>query len=310
VSGDGGALDDLRREFGDDVHRRLVGLGRAVDRSDVQRARRLAHALVGSAAALSLDGLRVEVERVEALLAADPLDVGAVGRAVEAAQNAADGELPRPSAELDPAEELEQLSHDLRTPLSAVAGFAQLLTRGELTAEQRRYVDGIVDAGARLAALLDDALRVVRVQIAPSAGGAAGEAGGDSGTPGGVAEPPALTIVYVEDDPVSVAVLEGMLAERTDVRLLVAATGAEGLALAVEERPDLVLLDLGLPDIEGAEVFRQLRAASPRAPVAVVSGDTRPERIAELKGAGVDDYFPKPVDSCRLLRFVDTLVPT
>ncbi len=295
-----GGVDGLRREFARDVRWRLDRLRRAVEGRDVEQARRLAHALNGSARALALESLRCEIERVEELLAREPLPSEAE-EAVERAIGAADDDLPLDELGPSGGEAIEQLCHDLRTPLSAVWGFAQLLRRSDLTEEQKRYLDGIVDAGERLSAMLDDAVGALCSRRPAIATDVAERRGPDTGGDG----VRALTIVYVEDDPVSVAVLQGLLATRPDVRLVIAVTGAEGVALAAAVRPDLVLLDLGLPDIDGAEVVRRLRATASPPPVAVVTGDTRPERIAELRDAGVDDYFAKPVDLRRLLDLVD-----
>jgi CheY-like chemotaxis protein len=71
-----------------------------------------------------------------------------------------------------------------------------------------------------------------------------------------------------------------------------------GLDLAREHRPDLVLLDLHLPDMEGEEALRRLRAApeTSAAEIVVVSADATDERVKRLLAVGANDYLTKPLD--------------
>lgn len=107
-----------------------------------------------------------------------------------------------------------------------------------------------------------------------------------------------LTVLYIEDDPSSVRLVERLLSRREDVRLHVAAAGAEGLVLAERVRPDLVLLDLHLPDLPGEVVLERLRALPGRASVAVVvlSADAQPETAARVRDLGVVGQLIKPLD--------------
>jgi DNA-binding response OmpR family regulator len=98
------------------------------------------------------------------------------------------------------------------------------------------------------------------------------------------------TVLVVEDERDIRELLRRYL-ERAGLAVLTAATGAEGLAKLDECRPDLLLLDLGLPDIDGVEL---LEHASPEVPVVVLTArSTVPDRIAGLR-AGADDYVTKP----------------
>ena len=85
--------------------------------------------------------------------------------------------------------------------------------------------------------------------------------------------------------------------------------GSLALDLAREHRPDLVLLDLNLPDIQGEEVLRRLRADPTTAtvPVVVISGDATPGQASRLRRVGADDYLTKPFDIARLLGVIDAL---
>jgi two-component system KDP operon response regulator KdpE len=107
------------------------------------------------------------------------------------------------------------------------------------------------------------------------------------------------TILVIDDEPQIHRFLRPAL-ELADYAVEQALTGAEGLRLAAARSPDAVLLDLGLPDIDGQEVLTRLRAFS-RVPVIVLSARDRPaEKIAALD-SGADDYVEKPFDVGELL---------
>ena len=138
-----------------------------------------------------------------------------------------------------------------------------------------------------------------------------------SGIDGGTERPYARavnTVLYVEDNPSNVTLVERIMTLRPTVRLIVATRGQLGIDLALEHRPNLVLLDLGLPDMPGDEVVRQLRA-DPRTtatPIVVISGDAMPHRARELLALGASSFVTKPYDMEQLLGIIDsaTLVGT
>ncbi len=106
------------------------------------------------------------------------------------------------------------------------------------------------------------------------------------------------TVLYIEDNPVNVVLMQSMLEALTGVRLLVAERPEPGLALACEHRPDLILLDIQLPDIDGYEVLRRLRAdeRTRRIPVIAISANAMRGDIERGLAAGFDDYLTKPLD--------------
>jgi DNA-binding response OmpR family regulator len=116
-----------------------------------------------------------------------------------------------------------------------------------------------------------------------------------------------MRVLYVEDDAASVQLVATVLRRRGRDVLLSARTGQAGLRLAAGVRPDLVLLDLALPDMTGEAVLRSLQGASPGSapPVVVVSADARPETAARLLAAGAGHFLTKPLDLAELERRLD-----
>jgi two-component system KDP operon response regulator KdpE len=105
--------------------------------------------------------------------------------------------------------------------------------------------------------------------------------------------------LIIDDEPQIRRLLRIML-EASGYRVFDAATGQDGLVQAAQRRPDVVLLDLGLPDLEGAEVLKRLREWT-QAPVIILSvRDREDEKVAALD-AGADDYVTKPFNSAELL---------
>ncbi|GAA4254657.1 response regulator [Dactylosporangium darangshiense] len=106
-------------------------------------------------------------------------------------------------------------------------------------------------------------------------------------------------ILVVDDEPQIVRPLRiNLVARQYDV--VVAGGGAEALRLAAETKPDLVVLDLGLPDLDGVEVIRKLRSWTP-VPILVLSGRADSRDKVEALDAGADDYVTKPFSIDELL---------
>ncbi len=115
------------------------------------------------------------------------------------------------------------------------------------------------------------------------------------------------SVLYIEDNVVNQVLMEGMLAHRPGIDLLLAGLPGEGLALAAQAPPDLVLLDIQLPGMSGFEVLQRLREqpAMRHVPVIAVSANAMPADLEEARRAGFDGYLTKPLDMPHLLAVVD-----
>jgi signal transduction histidine kinase/ActR/RegA family two-component response regulator len=112
-------------------------------------------------------------------------------------------------------------------------------------------------------------------------------------------------LLYIEDNLSNLKLVERIL-HGVPVELMAAMQGSLGLDLAREHRPDVILLDLHLPGMDGEEVLQRLRD-DPRTaeiPVIVLSADATPRRIERLKAAGVHGYLTKPLDLERFMRLL------
>ncbi|MEA2355294.1 MAG: hypothetical protein QOD61_1423 [Solirubrobacteraceae bacterium] len=105
-------------------------------------------------------------------------------------------------------------------------------------------------------------------------------------------------VLYVEDNPANIALVESVCARVPGLRLRTAATGRGGLDAARSRPPDLILLDLHLPDLGGEDVLRALRSrpATARTPVLILTADATSGEKARLLAAGADGYLTKPLD--------------
>ena len=115
---------------------------------------------------------------------------------------------------------------------------------------------------------------------------------------------------YVEDNDTNAEVMRGILAQRPQVTMTVSATGLDGLAAIRMSLPDLILLDMHLPDIDGLELLRHLKhdLRTADVPIVVVSADATPSRINEAIAAGAAHYLTKPLNLGAFLTLVDGLL--
>jgi two-component system, cell cycle response regulator DivK len=118
-------------------------------------------------------------------------------------------------------------------------------------------------------------------------------------------------ILYVEDNDDNIYMLQNRLA-RQGFDVLIARDGASGVDIARSERPDLILMDLGLPVLDGWEAARRLKAdpATCRIPVIALSAHAMSGDRVQALEAGCDDYDVKPVEWRRLLTKIRALLPS
>jgi signal transduction histidine kinase/ActR/RegA family two-component response regulator len=114
------------------------------------------------------------------------------------------------------------------------------------------------------------------------------------------------TLLYVEDNPANLMLVEDLVARRPDIRLLSAADGNRGIEMARASRPDVILMDINLPGISGIQALKILRAdpATAHIPVVAISANAIPHDIEKGLKAGFFRYLTKPI---KVNEFMDTL---
>ena len=113
-------------------------------------------------------------------------------------------------------------------------------------------------------------------------------------------------ILMIEDDHSIRSFIATILAAN-DYDVITAGSGADGLSLAASHCPDLLLLDLGLPDMDGMEIVRQVRSWG-NMPIVVISARTHERDKVEALDSGADDYITKPFGSAELLARIRTAI--
>jgi signal transduction histidine kinase/CheY-like chemotaxis protein len=115
------------------------------------------------------------------------------------------------------------------------------------------------------------------------------------------------TVLYIEDNLSNLRLVDRIVARRPGVTLLSAMQGRRGLELAHDHHPDLIILDLHLPDIPGSEVLTRLLAdpTTKAIPVVILSADATPGRMSRLLEQGAQAYLTKPLNVRELLKLID-----
>ena len=114
------------------------------------------------------------------------------------------------------------------------------------------------------------------------------------------------TLLYVEDNPANLTLIEQLIARRPDMRLLSARDGNLGIQLARTHHPDVILMDINLPGISGIEALKILRSdpATAQIPVIALSANAMPRDVEKGLQAGFFRYLTKPI---KVNEFMDTL---
>ena len=118
------------------------------------------------------------------------------------------------------------------------------------------------------------------------------------------------TVLYIEDNPANLRFMSHLFRRRSNLQLLTATEPSEGLLLAEMQQPDLILLDIHLPGMDGYEVFSYLQASETtrHIPVIAVSANAMPNDIERARTAGFRDYCTKPIEIGKFLQSVDTIL--
>jgi CheY-like chemotaxis protein len=114
------------------------------------------------------------------------------------------------------------------------------------------------------------------------------------------------TLLYVEDNPANLKLVEQLIARRPDMRLLVAGDGDLGIQLARANQPEVILMDINLPGISGIEALKILRedSATAHIPVVALSANAMPRDVEKGLQAGFFQYLTKPI---KVNEFMNTL---
>lgn len=119
-----------------------------------------------------------------------------------------------------------------------------------------------------------------------------------------------IKIVYVEDDSINAHLLSGIIDKMTNHNLMIARTGTEGLKLILHQLPDLVLLDINLPDMDGYEVLEKMRAnpQTKNIPAIAITANAMMNDVDRGERAGFNDYMVKPVKAYELLKSIEVIL--
>ena len=117
-------------------------------------------------------------------------------------------------------------------------------------------------------------------------------------------------ILYMEDNGANLRFMQKALKLRDNLELLCAETAVKGIELAQTEQPDLILLDIQLPELDGYAVFKRLRenALTKNIPVIAVSANAMAQDIHQATQMGFDGYITKPVNLELLFNTIDSIL--
>jgi len=116
-------------------------------------------------------------------------------------------------------------------------------------------------------------------------------------------------ILVIDDEPNIVQTLQDRL-EMNDYTVITAANGKEGLDKAIEHRPDIILLDVIMPIMDGHEMLEHLRKVDEGSDIAVImlTARSQSQDIARATACGIEDYIVKPFDLSELLEKIETII--
>jgi PAS domain S-box-containing protein len=118
-------------------------------------------------------------------------------------------------------------------------------------------------------------------------------------------------VLYIEDNMSNIELIEQVLSsQRSNIQLFTDSHGGKAVALALELKPGLILLDLNLPDMHGSEVLQSLQEneETRKIPVVVISADAMPQQLNKLLNSGAKNYLTKPLDIFLFLKIIDEYI--
>ena len=120
-----------------------------------------------------------------------------------------------------------------------------------------------------------------------------------------------FTLLYIEDNPSNLTLVSQILEPLKNLTLITAETGREGIQEALQSKPDLILLDIDLPDINGLDLFKQLQGLRETCeiPVLGVSANALKDEVNKALKLGLKDYITKPINISEFLRKISHYLP-
>jgi len=118
------------------------------------------------------------------------------------------------------------------------------------------------------------------------------------------------TVLYIEDNPNNLELVEAMMKRVEHINLLTEKTGQTGLESAIKNCPDLVLLDINLPDFDGLHILEKLRElnTTKHIPVIAISANAMLDDINASLAAGFDQYVTKPFNLKSLMTLIEEYI--
>ena len=217
---------------------------------------------------------------------------------------------------------LTGMSHELHTPLNAVIGFSELLLQPSsdpLTPHQRECVSHILESGVALQRLVDAALdRTEKPDGEPAPGAPASDGTGPGSDPREANPAPdeaavpesSRTILLIEDNALNMKLTAASL-ERAGYTVVWAASAEDGLSVAEQTAPGLILMDIGLPGMDGLEATRRLKQnpATKAIPVIALTANDRDEDRRQAAAAGCAAFIAKPIRVKSFLTTIGSFLP-
>ena len=222
----------------------------------------------------------------------------------------------------DTRERLADIAQELKAPVDAITSFARLLCNTDDPVKKRRYADIIQSNSTLLRGILDEMLEEGDHEM-PAPAPARGEARRDA-----VAIPPAAngepdddialytaprkergerpTLLVAEDNESNYFLMSSLLED--DYNLLHAWNGREAVDMYAEHRPDLILMDINMPLMDGYEATRNIRQLSETVPVIAVTAYAFSSDRTRIMESGFNSYVSKPINADRMIGEIERLL--